>query len=85
VDRTGKAQVEELIDAARVPVFLLDQHQVVRPGEVDPCHSQSRDIRTPSVMTRRGAVKSGDGDDRQWLESDCSASGYDFNGQGRDR
>ncbi|MEU4966774.1 DUF2075 domain-containing protein [Streptomyces smyrnaeus] len=31
--RTGKPQVEELIDAARVPVFLLDQHQVVRPGE----------------------------------------------------
>src|SRR5690606_13068241 len=26
-------QVEELIDAARVPVFLLDEHQVVRPGE----------------------------------------------------
>ncbi|MGB8652511.1 MAG: DUF2075 domain-containing protein, partial [Mycobacteriales bacterium] len=31
--RTGKRQVTELIDAARVPVFLLDQHQVVRPGE----------------------------------------------------
>ncbi|UNZ16939.1 DUF2075 domain-containing protein [Streptomyces sp. 891-h] len=32
--RTDKPQVEELIDAARVPVFLLDQHQVVRPGEM---------------------------------------------------
>ncbi|MGH3356799.1 MAG: DNA/RNA helicase domain-containing protein, partial [Nocardioidaceae bacterium] len=32
--RTGRAQVEELIDAARVPVFLLDEHQVVRPGEI---------------------------------------------------
>jgi uncharacterized protein len=32
--RTGKAQVDELIDAARVPVFLLDEHQVVRPGEL---------------------------------------------------
>ena len=32
--RTGRPQVEELIDAARVPVFLLDQHQVVRPGEI---------------------------------------------------
>jgi hypothetical protein len=31
--RTGKRQVTELIDATRVPVFLLDQHQVVRPGE----------------------------------------------------
>lgn len=32
--RTGKPQVIELIEAARVPVFLLDQHQVVRPGEI---------------------------------------------------
>ncbi|MFD5031158.1 DNA/RNA helicase domain-containing protein [Streptomyces sp. NPDC058405] len=32
--RTSKPQIEELIDAARVPVFLLDQHQVVRPGEM---------------------------------------------------
>ena len=31
--RTGTPQVKELIDAARVPVFLLDEHQVVRPGE----------------------------------------------------
>ncbi|MCX5143832.1 DUF2075 domain-containing protein [Streptomyces sp. NBC_00338] len=33
-NRTGKAQIEELIDTARVPVFLLDEHQVVRPGEM---------------------------------------------------
>ncbi|MEU1016143.1 DUF2075 domain-containing protein [Streptomyces sp. NPDC005898] len=32
--RTGTPQVEELIDVARVPVFLLDEHQVVRPGEL---------------------------------------------------
>jgi len=32
--RTGRAQLDELIAAARVPVFLLDQHQVVRPGEL---------------------------------------------------
>jgi uncharacterized protein len=32
--RTGAPQVDELIDAARVPVFLLDEHQVVRPGEL---------------------------------------------------
>jgi uncharacterized protein len=30
----ARQQVEELIAAARVPVFLLDQHQVVRPGEL---------------------------------------------------
>ncbi len=31
--RTGRRQLDELICAARVPVFLLDEHQVVRPGE----------------------------------------------------
>ncbi len=31
--RTGQPQVEELMNAARVPVFLLDERQVVRPGE----------------------------------------------------
>ncbi|MFJ8935416.1 DNA/RNA helicase domain-containing protein [Streptomyces sp. NPDC102365] len=41
--RTGKAQVEELIDAARVPVFLLDEHQVVRPGEMGTVN-QIRDV-----------------------------------------
>jgi hypothetical protein len=32
--RTGRPQVDELLAAARVPVFLLDQYQVVRPGEL---------------------------------------------------
>lgn len=32
--RTGRMQVDELIAAARVPVFLLDEHQVVKPGEI---------------------------------------------------
>jgi uncharacterized protein len=32
--RTDRRQIDELIAAARVPVFLLDQHQVVRPGEM---------------------------------------------------
>lgn len=32
--RTGRPQVDELLAAARTPVFLLDQHQVVRPGEL---------------------------------------------------
>ncbi|WP_416259094.1 DNA/RNA helicase domain-containing protein [Gordonia sp. 4N] len=31
--RTGRPQVEELIDSARVPVFLLDEYQVVKPTE----------------------------------------------------
>ncbi len=32
--RSTKPQIQELIDVARVPVFLLDEHQVVRPGEI---------------------------------------------------
>jgi len=32
--RAIRRQVEELLDVARVPVFLLDEHQVVRPGEI---------------------------------------------------
>jgi len=32
--RTDRRQIDELIGAARVPVFLLDEHQVVRPGEL---------------------------------------------------
>jgi hypothetical protein len=32
--RTGRPQVDELLDAARVPVFLLDEDQTVRPGEM---------------------------------------------------
>jgi hypothetical protein len=33
-DRSGRLQIDELVSASRVPVFLLDEHQVVRPGEI---------------------------------------------------
>lgn len=32
--RTGAPQINELLMAARVPIFLLDSHQVVRKGEL---------------------------------------------------
>lgn len=32
--RTGRPQLDELLNAAWVPVFLLDENQVVRPGEL---------------------------------------------------
>ena len=32
--RSGTPQVDELVRAARVPLFLLDEHQVVRPDEI---------------------------------------------------
>ena len=31
---SAQPQIHELLTAARVPVFLLDEHQVVRPGEL---------------------------------------------------
>ncbi|WP_327089184.1 DUF2075 domain-containing protein [Nonomuraea sp. NBC_01738] len=31
---TGRPQIEELVNAAYVPLFLLDEHQVVRPDEI---------------------------------------------------
>ncbi|WP_233549863.1 DUF2075 domain-containing protein [Cellulomonas rhizosphaerae] len=34
VRSVARPQVDELFDAARVPVFLLDQYQIVRPGEM---------------------------------------------------
>ncbi|SDO24035.1 hypothetical protein SAMN04487981_109200 [Streptomyces sp. cf386] len=46
--RTGKQQIDELIDVAQVPVFLLDEHQVVRPGEMGTVE----DIR--AAAARRG-------------------------------
>jgi len=33
-ERSKKPQIEELIDVARVSVFLLDHNQIVRPGEI---------------------------------------------------
>ncbi len=32
--RTGKAQIDDILDASRVAVFFIDDLQVVRPGEV---------------------------------------------------
>ncbi|GII60260.1 ATP-binding protein [Sphaerisporangium krabiense] len=53
-DRTGRRQVDELIAAARVPVFLLDEHQVVRPGELGTVadirkHAESLGLRVHEV------------------------------------
>jgi DUF2075 family protein len=43
----ARSQLEELLAAARVPVFLLDEHQVVKPGElgsVDIITAQARHL-----------------------------------------
>ncbi|WP_329428941.1 DUF2075 domain-containing protein [Streptosporangium sp. NBC_01495] len=52
--RSDRRQVDELIDAARVPVFLLDEHQVVRPGEMGTVaeirdHAEARGFRVHEV------------------------------------
>ena len=52
--RSGRMQVDELIAAARVPVFLLDEHQVVKPGEMGTVeairsHAASLGFRTHHV------------------------------------
>ena len=44
--RTGRSQLDELLSAARVPVFLLDEHQVVRPGELGTVESIERYARS---------------------------------------
>ncbi|MDQ2627221.1 MAG: DUF2075 domain-containing protein [Actinomycetota bacterium] len=44
--RTGRPQIDELISAARVPVFLLDEHQVVRPGEMGTLSQIERHTRS---------------------------------------
>ncbi|MEU6429659.1 DUF2075 domain-containing protein [Microbispora sp. NPDC046973] len=53
-ERTGRSQLDELMSAARVPVFLLDEHQVVRPGETGTvadirAHAQARGLAVHQV------------------------------------
>lgn len=52
--RSGRPQLDELLDAARVPVFLLDEHQVVRPGEIGTVadirrHAAAKSLRVQEV------------------------------------
>jgi hypothetical protein len=52
--RSGRPQIDELIAAARVPVFLLDEFQVVRPGEQGTVeeiekNAQERGIRVEKI------------------------------------
>ena len=51
--RTGRRQVDELLSAARVPVFLLDQFQVVRPGEQGTIDGIEADARAAGLDVLR--------------------------------
>lgn len=52
-NRTGRLQVDELLDAARVPVFLLDEHQVVRSGEIGTVAEISHQAAAKGLTVRR--------------------------------
>src|SRR5260221_2660464 len=51
--RTDRPQVDELIVAARVPVFLLDEHQVVRPGEMRTLEDIETHAKNASVTVHK--------------------------------
>lgn len=50
--RTDRPQIDELIAAARVPVFLLDEHQVVRPGEMGSLEQIEQHARSLGLDTQ---------------------------------
>ena len=47
--RTGRPQIDELLSAARVPIFLLDEYQVVRPGEQGTVEDIERHARAEGI------------------------------------
>ena len=51
--RTGTPQADELVQAARVPVFLLDEHQVVRPDEIGTVASIEQAATSNGAVVRR--------------------------------
>lgn len=50
--RSDKRQLDELLDAAKVPVFLLDEHQVVRPGELGTVNEIEQAARARKLPVR---------------------------------
>jgi uncharacterized protein len=71
--RTGKRQVDEIIDAARVPVFLLDQNQVVRPGEMGTVddiekHARERGLDVHQIDLSTQYRSGGSAEYVEWVE-----------------
>ena len=82
VRAAARPQVDELFDAARVPVFLLDQHQVVRPGEMGSVHeirehAQRRGLQVLEVDLK-GQFRSGGSE--AWVEWVLRLLGLDGGG-----
>ena len=68
-----RRQVDELIDAARVPVFLLDQNQVVRPGEMGTIediekHARERGLDVHQVDLNAQYRSGGSAEYVEWVE-----------------
>jgi len=71
--RTDKRQIDELIDAARVPVFLLDQNQVVRPGEMGTIediekHARQRGLDVHQIDLSTQYRSGGSAEYVEWVE-----------------
>jgi hypothetical protein len=71
--RSDKRQVDELIDAARVPVFLLDQNQVVRPGEMGTVediekHARERGLDVHRIDLNTQYRSGGSAEYVEWVE-----------------
>jgi uncharacterized protein len=71
--RSDKRQIDELIDAARVPVFLLDQNQVVRPGEMGTVediekHARERGLDVHQVDLNTQYRSGGSAEYVEWVE-----------------
>jgi len=71
--RSDKRQVDELIDAARVPVFLLDQNQVVRPGEMGTVEDIEKHARERGLDVHQGDLNAqfrsgGSAEYVEWVE-----------------
>jgi hypothetical protein len=72
--RLGTPQADELVRAARVPVFLLDEHQVVRPYEIGTVASIEQAAARNGAVVRRvdlnGQFRCGGSDTYvRWVES----------------
>ena len=71
--RGDRPQVDELIAAARVPVFLLDEHQVVRPGEMGTvadieAHATAAGLTIHKISLNAHFRCGGSEDYLQWVE-----------------
>ncbi|MGY2079892.1 DNA/RNA helicase domain-containing protein [Modestobacter sp. SYSU DS0657] len=71
--RSDKRQIDELIDAAFVSVFLLDQNQVVRPGEMGTVqdiekHARERGIDVHEIDLATQYRSGGSAEYVEWVE-----------------